>query len=227
MTEKNMWTACMLAGLSVLVLTGIIFPMFPQEMAIPNGIDSPVIAFEFARTQADLIAVFGEMDDPLRLERILAMDQGNRMDFAYMAAYSAFNALFFLNAYRKNGRRIWLLFAAIGLLAGVSDAIENTILFHITADLSAADGLAWLAYPVHLKFLSLYVCAFGVGYYLQASDRRAARLFGLLLKLLAPIAVILLAVGLASAATILITLAWLSQLVISVQEYRRSSQPQS
>ncbi len=225
MTTQSAWKACTLAGLSVLILTGIIFPIFPHEMAIPNGIDSPVIAFEFARTQADLVAVFGEVGDPLRQERIQAMDQGNRVDFAYMAAYSAFIALFFLSAYRRSQRRIWLLFAGLGVLAGVSDAVENTILFQITADLRVAEGLAWLAYPVHLKFLSLYVCAFGVGYYLQGSARKAARLFGLFLQLLAPIAVILLASGLASAATLVITLAWLSQLVISFIEHRRLRHP--
>ncbi len=226
MTAQSVWKTCTLAGLSVLILTGVIFPIFPQEMAIPNGIDSPVIAFEFARTQADLVAVFGEAGDPLRQERIQSMDQGNRIDFAYMAAYSVFITLFFMGAYRKSQRRIWLMFAALGVLAGISDAVENTILFEITADLNAAGGLAWLAYPVHLKFLSLYICAFGVGYYLQSSDRKAARLFGLLLQLLAPIAVILLVSGLASAATLVITLAWLSQLAIAFIEYRRVRRPQ-
>lgn len=223
MTLNRIWVSCFLAGLLVLVLTAIIFPLFPQEMAIPNGVDSPVIAFEFARTQADLVAVFGETGDPLRSERIQAMDQGNRVDFAYMAAYSAFIALFFCAAWRKTKRTIWLLFASIGLLAGISDAVENTILFAITSDLGTAQGLSWLAYPVHLKFLSLYICAFGVGYFLLGSENRSARWFGMLLQLLAPVAVILLALGFASAATIVITLAWLSQLVISIKEYRRVS----
>ena len=221
MAAKNLWIATVLTGVSVLILTGVIFPLFPQEMAIPNGIDSPVIAFEFARTQADLIAVFGEAGDPLRQIRVSAMEHGNRVDFAYMAAYSAFIALFFLSVHRKSQRRIWLLFAIIGLMAGIADSIENMILFQVTADLNIAEGLMWLAYPVHLKFLSLYICAFGVGYYLYGSKKKTVRLFGLLLQLLAPIAVILLALGLASAATLVITLAWLSQLVIAILEYRR------
>lgn len=224
MNIKGAWAACLVAGLAVLLLSVAILPMFPKEMATPNGVDAPVIAFEFARTQADVIAVFGEASDPLRSGRIASMDQGNRWDFAYMAFYSAFIALFFYSVYLKNRQSIWLVFAAVGILAGVADAIENIILFAITADLDAANGLQWLAYPVHVKFLSLYVCVFGVGYFLKDNSRKLVRVFALLLQMLAPIAVVLTASGLASAATLIITLAWLSQLVIALIKYRETRQ---
>jgi len=215
------WLLCFVMGLALLVLTGVIFPLFPQEMAIPNGLDSPVIAFEFARTHADLVAVFGHIDDPLRAERILAMNQGNQVDMAYMVVYSSFIALFFYAAYLKNRQVIWLVFVATALLAGVADAVENSILFDITDNLELASGLNLLPYPVHIKFLALFVCAFGVGMFLKDSRKSSVRIFGYTLQGLSPLAVILTLVGLVSAATIVITLAWLTQLIIAYGEYRR------
>lgn len=215
------WLLCFLTGLTLMVLSAVIFPLFPQDMAMPNGIDSPVIAFEFARNYADLVAVFGPIDDPLRTERILAMDQGNRLDMVYMVIYSAFIALFFWAAFLRNRRVIWLAFMAIGLLAGVADAIENSILFGITEDLEIAHHLNWLPYPVHAKFLSLYLCAFGVGLFLKNSIKGLLRMFGISLLLLSPIAIILMFAGHATTATLVITLAWLAQLFIAYSEYSR------
>lgn len=221
MNIGKIWLACFLSGLAVLVLSVIIFSLFPQEMAIPSGLDSPIIAFEFSRNYSDLVAVFGPVDDPLRADRIQAMDRGNQLDMAYMVIYSVFIALFFYAAFLKKQKAIWLFFLAIGILAGVSDAVENSILFRITEDLETASELNWLPYPVHIKFLSLYICAFGVGFLLNDSTKKSARVFGLSLQVLSPIAVMLMVLGIATPATLVITLAWFTQLTIAYQEYRR------
>jgi len=216
----NAWLFCFVLGLVLIIFSVIIFPLFPQEMAEPIGLESPVIAFEFARTQADLIAVFGPLDDPLRAERIQAMDQGNQLDMAYMAVYTAFIGLFFYAAYLKAGTTVWLVFMIVAVLAGAADAIENLILFSITDNLEIAHGLDWLAYPVHLKFLSLYICAFGVGMFLKGGDNPVSRMFGIFLLVLSPFAVASIFTGFATAATVVITLAWLAQLFISLTQYR-------
>jgi len=215
------WLLCFLVGLILMAVSAVIFPLFPQDMAEPNGIDSPVIAFEFARNYTDLVAVFGSIDDSLRAERIRAMDQGNRLDMAYMIIYSAFIALFFYAAYLQSRKTVWLFFLAIGILSGLADGVENSILFGITENLELAHGLNWLAYPVHIKFLSLYICAFGVGFFLKESTKKTARAFGLSLQILSPIAVILMMLDLATPATLVITLAWFGQLITAYQEFRR------
>lgn len=220
MKESTAWGATILTGLLVLIISIIIFPMFPQEMAMPNGFDTPVYAFEFAQSQSDLIAIFGGSDDPHRPERILAMDQGNRLDFVYMAIYSAFIASFFYARHKKDSKSVWLVFTFLGLLAGIADVFENLILLGITADLDSAANLSWLKYPVHIKFMALYLCCFGVGMALRNSTANMAQLFGVMLQALTPVAIVLMFIGNVGLATLVISMVWITQLVLAIKEYR-------
>lgn len=153
------------------VLFGLVIAMFiamrgvfPQALAAPlpdARIDNPVLMFEFARTPAHLDHIFGPAGDPERPARVAAMDAGNRLDFLFMPIYGFFVFSFFAGMAQDRQRRIWLAFGALGLVAAASDAIENTLLLGITADLSAPrDELALLPWPVWIKFGLLAVtCA--------------------------------------------------------------------
>lgn|GEM_PF-5243675 len=70
------------------------------------GYGEPVFASEMAQTADDLQKVFGSSDDAQRASRIVAMDEGNRWDFAFMAAYGVWLTAFFLACWRATCRRV-------------------------------------------------------------------------------------------------------------------------
>lgn len=176
MTSRNLWRLCLACGFAVLVLFVLLLTMFPTEGAdVAEGYGTPVIAFEMARSMEDLDAVFGSPDDPQRARRLEAMDLGNRWDYAFMVAYGGFILAFFLALAQDTQRRVWWLFAALGVLAALADAVENGLLLQLTAQLAAGpsvsgqpveDLLSRLPYPVWCKFFSLMLAGWGLGAYL-------------------------------------------------------------
>lgn len=160
------WHACFLWGLATLAVSQALNLLFPQAMAhaIPGAaVDRPVLAFEFARTAAHLDAVFGAPGDPLRSARIAGMIEGNMADYLFMVVYGSFILAFFGATARATGDARWWLAGWLGPAAALADAAENALLLSVTADLTSAGGeLAWLPYPVWLKFGALAL-ATGLG----------------------------------------------------------------
>lgn len=154
-------------GLVTLVTALFLMPVFPQEAAVsPVPYSKPVYAFEMARTVDDLQAVFGLPDDPERQVRIAGMDMGNKWDFAFMALYGAFIALFFYGAYRRRAEAIWKYCVYVAILSAVADFAETSILLQLTNDLEAGEGLMYLPYAVMAKFTALGLCGLGAGLFL-------------------------------------------------------------
>lgn len=164
--------ACAAAGVATLIISLIIMPLFPSSAAADvSGYGSPVIAFEFARTPADLAAVFGLDSDPFRASRMAMMDDGNRLDFLFMAVYSLFGAMFgFAVRSRRAGLGTVILVAAI--IAGIADAVETRTLLSITAQMgegiAVPVGLATLWLPVTIKFTALAVSVLCAGLYMAS-----------------------------------------------------------
>ncbi|MGJ8558923.1 MAG: hypothetical protein ACSHX3_01670 [Litorimonas sp.] len=159
MKEHRFWIGCAAAGLMTLIIVLIIMPYFPTDAAADvSGYGSPVIAFEFARTPADLVAVFGEETDAARAGRMAMMDQGNRWDFLFMTIYTLFGFMFGLAA-RRRSIALGTIILVAALVAGLADAIETQALLSITAQLydgvATPDGLATLWMPVTIKFIAL------------------------------------------------------------------------
>lgn len=180
-TDRKAWHWCVVSGIAVLVVSQVMGRVFPNEGAgYAQGYGPPVLAFEFATTSDDLIKVFGTEDDPARNVRIGAMDDGNRWDYAFMVAYGAFLWTFFRAIREASGRRMWLLFGWLGIIASVFDGIENAILLGLTADLAAASHLDWLSYPVWTKFLLLMLNSLAAGSYLVTRRHWLWTTFGLL-----------------------------------------------
>lgn len=165
-------TTVVLFGLVVLMFA-VMQAVFPKTLAAPlpeARVQSPVLLFEFARTQVHLDHVFGTPADPAR---IAAMDRGNRLDFLFMPIYGFFVFSFFAGIAQDRKRRIWLVFGALGLVAAASDAAENTLLLDITANLSTSgNALALLAWPVWIKFGLLALASGGAAVALFRSGRR-------------------------------------------------------
>jgi len=174
------WICSFVLGLVIIALAGPVLGAFPAaSYDLANGYGSAVYAFEMAKTPADLVAVFGPIDDPLRTVRIEQMNRGNLWDFPFMVIYSLYMMFFFLAIWRDTSRSLWLVFAVIGMLSGCADAIENTLLLNITENLPTAPGLEWVAIPVWTKFLSIMLCIFASAVYLLSQAKILWKLLGI------------------------------------------------
>ncbi len=156
-------------GLSIgalLVMRGF----FPSELAIPLEGSSirPVLLLEFASNPAHLVNVFGEPTDPLRAARIDGMTIGNALDYLLMLGYGLLTLSFFAGVARELGAPVWRLFGWAGVVAALSDAAENAIMFRMVNNFVAgADALgemAVLPFPVWLKFGLLAVSCGGAAW---------------------------------------------------------------
>lgn len=164
---KTLWIITALLGLATAIFGLLLMPMFPATGAgYVAGYGEPVFAFEFARSVADLLAVFGGVDDPARTGRIADMVRGTYWDFGFLLIYGGFICSFFFAAFKSTGAKLWLVFAVFGIVAGFGDFVENTILLGLLDDIEAAKNLSLLPFPVYLKFLSIMVCGFALGTYL-------------------------------------------------------------
>ena len=172
--DRTLWIACAAAGLGVMVIVVLIMPLFPADSAGDiQGYGSPVYAFEFARSPADVAAVFGSSDDPERARRLAMMDQGNRWDFLFMTIYTLFGALFGW-AVQKGGGAIGYSIIAAAIVAGLADAIETVTLLSITADMRVGvdqpAGLGILYLPVFTKFFAMSASIIAAGLYLARRE---------------------------------------------------------
>lgn len=223
---KRHWLHCVLAGLAVLLIAIFLMPKFPTDSAgIEPGYGSPIIAFEMARSVADLHAVFGTPDDPERARRIAMMDDGNIWDFPFMIAYGLFIALFLRAAGKASGNSIWYLLAMLGIVAGAADAIENNILLNLTADIEAAPDIGLLAYPVWTKFLSIMVTGAAAGIVIATQGRHFWRILGVV----ATASALLVLPGFYDPATygapmgLGITICWIIMLIFAITRWRQAA----
>src|SRR5215469_3215567 len=81
----------LVSGIGVLVISGMFMGMQLRTVQPLNGAygDQAMLAFELARTPADLATVIGT--DPASAEAVAvrtALDRANHLDFVYMAFYA-------------------------------------------------------------------------------------------------------------------------------------------
>jgi hypothetical protein len=147
---------------------------FPAELAIPlPGSDiRPVLLLEFANSADHLRHIFGEVADPLRNARIEGMTFGNRLDYLLMPAYGLLTLSFFCGIAQETGQARWRFIGWIGVIAALSDAVENAIMFVMVDDFVAGTDplgpMALLPVPVWIKFgLLAASCGLAAGAFLQ------------------------------------------------------------
>jgi hypothetical protein len=145
----------------------------------PKG-TSPSLAFQLARTGADLEVVFGAEGNPCRADMIAALDLANKVDLiAFIAAYSGFFACFFLALMRSGFAGL----ARVGLVAVVftlcSDVLETSVQLYITSSLpGSALALVLLTIGSTGKFLGLAVVGVCAGAGMLARGGMLGRLAG-------------------------------------------------
>lgn len=134
MRQTFRWTA--LAGLVLFVMAIGLQSVLPLAMGpLPEGMWSPIVAFELARSPAEIEAMFGAAGSAERDAWVAAMDLGNQLDFVFLLAYGAV-LLLFSRALRERGLpRAPSIGERIVLVALVADAFENVQLLTITENL--------------------------------------------------------------------------------------------
>lgn len=156
-TRAWIWTLAF--GIATLLYGLHLTQVFPQTgHDIPPGYGPPVLAFEFAGSQADLEAIFGFFTDPQQVTRLAAMRTGNERDYLYMLLYAGFLASGCFALWRELRLRALLAAAVLPVAAALCDAWENWLLFDIQAAFTLGDyssAMASLPYPVAAKFLLL------------------------------------------------------------------------
>lgn len=164
-TRAWFWTLAF--GLATLFFGLHLAQLFPQVgHAIAPGYGAPVLAFEFAGGQDDLVAVFGPESDPRQVPRLAAMRTGNEQDYLYMLLYAGFLAGGCIALWRELRLRPLLAAAALPVVAALCDGYENYLLFDIQAAFTAGDyspAMASLRYPVAAKFLLLAATNVAIG----------------------------------------------------------------
>jgi hypothetical protein len=146
-----------------------------------------VVQFELARSQADLLRIFGGPESPCRAPVVAAMDAVNHLDMAaYIPSYTLFAvcAAFWFAQGRTSALPLLAVFAA--LIAAAGDYVETTALVRLSHMIEAPDArLPQLAIGTWIKWGLLAAHALLLGLAGLTTDPRR-RVLGLLLLLPAP-----------------------------------------
>lgn len=141
-------------GLLVVAMSIGLLAVFPSTAPnMPEGFFTPIIAFEFIQTRAEVFGMFTQADgaESVNETMIAAFDLGNRLDYIYMGLYSVFLVLFSLTCARISGKKYFYAATALSLVVLAGDALENIQLLGITSYLK--NGLNSGELETHLGLL--------------------------------------------------------------------------
>ena len=148
------------AGLLVLAVTLISATQEPVRPCgnLPQNY-APIIAFELARSAADLEAIFGTQQ-ACRSAVVERMDAINVIDvLVYIPAYGVFMACFFLGMRMRHFARATLGFR-VAILAALGDFAENACLMNLTPEVDPSSvWFTLLPWATGVKWLGLGMAA--------------------------------------------------------------------
>ena len=225
MTPARAWRLCVAAGV-VAFLCSWGFGRIPGLTACgPSGGLGPIIALEFARSPADVAALFGV--DPCRSTLVAAQRTALWLDaLGFIPAYTAFLVLAALASgvrdkrptlSHRSSRTVALWLSTTFLVAGLADEVEGVVLHRILAALPGTQALLdALWWPVHIKFALLGLGTLGIAVQLLASRR----IGGLIATLPVGLGALTALAGLAHMPTPVMmtgfTIAWVSLLLTAI-----------
>lgn len=132
MPDKRAFQLCAAAGLTSFGFVGLLLLVYPIQL--PQGgqaVLPPALALQFALTPEHVVDIFGPPGTPLRKQVVADMQNGNRLDYAFMVIYGVFLALFFHAQRLKMDLRAWWSVLPMVVVAIVFDVQENGVLAHI------------------------------------------------------------------------------------------------
>lgn len=158
------WTVVF--GVVTLLIAGVMALIFPQQAELKSGFTTPVLAFQFAQSEADIAYLSG--DSPVHQANRKAMKQGHYWDMVFPFAYAGFLVLLLLQVICQ-GNKLALFAVPIALviipldiheniaLLAILDAIENsTVLSPAVFDASVTSAwLKWSAIGLTTGVLSV------------------------------------------------------------------------
>lgn len=127
--------AAALSGLATVVLGLILFLTFPISADLPEGFQTSIIAFEFAKIEADLTYMAGDSSEA-RLNR-QKMKTGMQWDMVFPIAYAGLLALLLLELAVRGHSIAWLGVVATTLIYPF-DINENLIMLEIISALDTS-----------------------------------------------------------------------------------------
>jgi hypothetical protein len=162
------------AGLLVLAVTLFSATQAPVQPCgnLPQNY-APIIAFELARSPADLDAIFGTQE-PCRTTVVERMDAINLVDvLVYIPVYGVFMAFFFLGM-RGRHASLGTLGFRIAVAAALGDFAENACLMNLTPQLDPASiWFTLLPWATGIKWLGLGVAgAIAAAIFVKSSGAR-------------------------------------------------------
>lgn len=124
-------------GAATLVIAVTMFTIFPASAELNRGFWSPVLAFEFAMSEADLGFLTGSGDEATRLRA--AMDAGHQWDMFFPFAYGGLLAALLVQRALGRERLMWIG-VPFALATIPTDIRENLVLLDITATLARGES---------------------------------------------------------------------------------------
>ena len=119
-------------GLSILILSVILISVNPSGGGrLPGGFFTPVVAFEFIKTSAEVVDLFGDAASGVQAETISGMKLGTYIDFIYMLFYTTFLFYFSMLCKRVTGEKWFISGGVIALFVLAADFSENIQLLSI------------------------------------------------------------------------------------------------
>lgn len=163
------------AGLLVLAVTLLSATQVPVRPCgnLPQNY-APIIAFELARSEADLHAIFGTQE-PCRATVVERMDAINLVDvLVYIPVYGVFMAFFFFGMRSRNAALSTLGFR-VCVVAALGDFAENACLMNLTPVLDPSSAwFALLPWATGVKWLGLGVAgAIAAAIHVKSTGARA------------------------------------------------------
>ena len=137
-------TACILA-LATLLITIIMLFLMPAHAALSEGFYTPIIAFEFAQSNQDLLFLAGNAGANNRQ----GMHSGLLWDMAFPFAYAGFLCVL-IGSHLNKHPRIATLGLLFSLLTIPADIYENWVLLSILDALSQASSTETLLAQLHI-----------------------------------------------------------------------------
>lgn len=161
---NQLQTAALGCGFAMILITIIMMNAFPQSADLPEGYTSPIIAFEFARSESDIAYLIGQQQ--ASVENRQGMRNGHQWDMIFPFAYAGLLFALLLQFYPKGrARLIALLSCALIVpfdinenlvLLGIVDAAQGGDLSQGLFDtLYVATWLKWGAIAVAVGFLAI------------------------------------------------------------------------
>lgn len=172
-------------GISLIIVGFLMMSIFPSKVGeLPDGLTSPVLAYELVQSEDEVRAMFNADDYWAYTKYVKAMNKGNLLDFVFIALYCWFLYGFAAEAAKRIKPYRWYFVGACALVPIVlfADLLENVQLLSINSIFmqeSINEQLALLHIATWIKWFGLAAClALMAPYFMR--EGRLGRVIGIL-----------------------------------------------